>query len=147
MKRCYSGTAVWLEPVKANSITSCQNVGRGPARSLAAAHWRPTLGSRRRLRGDPHGGDLERSCHGVGRVDSLRQSMRGYWGGSWAGQGTAVQQKNGGPAGLSPHWASGSCDDPAGAPVPWLSQVMVLRRHPCRGAASLSKLLFPGRER
>ena len=33
----------------------------------AAAHRRPTLGSRRRLRGDPRGGDLERSCQGVGR--------------------------------------------------------------------------------
>ena len=44
-------------------------------------------------------------------------------------------------------WVSGSCDDPAGAPVPWLSQAMVLRRQPCRGAASLARFSFPGPER
>ena len=53
--------------------------GWGPVRSRAAAHRRPTLGSRRRLREHLRGGDLERSCHRVGRVDSLRQLMRGYW--------------------------------------------------------------------
>ena len=31
--------------------------------------------------------------------------------------------------------------------APWLSQAMVLRRHPCRGAASLARFSFPGRER
>ena len=48
---------------------TCLVPGRGP---LAV-----NLGSRCRLRGDPRGGDLERSCQGVGRVDSLRQSVRG----------------------------------------------------------------------
>ena len=51
--------------------------------------------------------------------------------------------KNGGSTGLSPHWVSGSCDDPAGAPVPWLSQAMVLRRQPCRGAGITCVVVVP----
>ena len=101
-----------------------------------------------------------KSCQGVGRVDSLRRLMRGIGAGvgpvrvrRYSGAvmaripGTGRSAGEGcGPGGLSLHWGSGSCDDPAGAPVPWLSQAMVLRRHPCRGAASLSELLFPGPE-
>ena len=30
-------------------------------------------------------------------VDSLRQLMRGYWGGSWAGQDKAGQRRRHGP--------------------------------------------------
>ncbi len=57
--------------------------GWGPVRSPGRGPPAANPGSRRRLRRDPRGGDLERSCHRVGRVDSLRQLMRGYWGGRW----------------------------------------------------------------
>ena len=84
----------------------------------------------------------------------------GDWGGSWAGQGTPVQRRRHGPdcrhgekrwGRMWPRWAVGPLGfrqlRAVGAPVPWLSQAMVLRRHPCRGAAiSLSELLFPGPE-
>ena len=50
------------------------------------------------------------------------------------------------PVGCRPTGLPASAMTPAGAPVPWLSQAMVLRRQPCSGAASLSKLLFPGPE-
>ena len=92
-----TGAAVRLEPVGAHLITSCRDVDGDLSGPRAAAHRRPTLGSRRRLREHLRGGHLEGSCHGVGRVDSLRQLMRGYWAGSWAGQGTAGQQRRHGP--------------------------------------------------
>ena len=160
VKRYYSGAAVWLQPVGAH-IASCRDVDGDLSGPRAAAHRRPTLGSHRRLREHLRGGHLEGSCQGVGRVDSLRQSMRGIGVGVGpvrirrdssagmariAGTGRSAGEECG-PGGQSPHWVSGSCDDPAGAPVPWLSQAMVLRRHPCRGAASLARFSFPGRER
>ena len=81
---------------------------------------------------------------GVGPVRVRRDSSAGM---AWIAGEERKTTEGCGPGGLSPHWASGSCDDPAGPSVPWLSQAMVLRRHPCRGAAiSLSKLLFPGPE-
>ena len=81
---------------------------------------------------------------GVGPVRIRRDSGAGM--ARIAGTERKTEEEEWVSGGLSAHWGSGSCDDPAGAPVPWLSQAMVLRRHPCRGAASLSKLLFPGPE-
>ena len=49
VKRYYSGAAVWLQPVGAH-IASCRDVDGDLSGPRAAAHRRPTLGSRRRLR-------------------------------------------------------------------------------------------------
>ena len=92
-----TGAAVWLEPVGAHFITSCRDVDGDLSGPRAAAHRRPTLGSRRRLRGDPHGGDLEGHAKGLDEWTACGESMGGYWGGSWDGQGTPVQRRRHGP--------------------------------------------------
>ena len=78
-------------------------------------------------------------------VGSLRQLMRGYWGGSWAGQDKAdsdagmvriagterkTEEEEWVSGGLSAHWVSGSCDCSARAPVPWFSQGLGRRAAP-----------------
>ena len=123
--RSHAGQSVAVAPRRGGMA----GTGRGAFYYLLLEYWvwtcpvpgpRPTgaLGSPRRLRRDPRSGDREMSCHGVGCVDSLRQLMRGYWGGSWAGQdkadsdagvaritGEERKTKVGcGPGGLSPHW-------------------------------------------
>ena len=108
---------------------------------------------------------MKRYCSGAAvwldHVDSLRRINGGIGAGvgpvrvrRYSGAGMARIAGTGrsagegcGPGGLSPHWVSGSCDDPARALIPWLSRGLDGTRQPCRGAASLARFSFPGPER
>ena len=96
MKRYCSGAAVWLQPVGAHLITSCRDGDGDLSGPRAAAHRRPTS-AHAGVSGETRAVVTWTVMPWGWTRGQPAANQWGYWGGSWAGQGTPVQRRRHGP--------------------------------------------------